>query len=32
MVDYVLKPKGYRAILAVDGEEGMQLALEHIPT
>ena len=31
MVDYVLKPKGYRAILAVDGEEGVQLALEQHP-
>lgn len=31
IVDYVLKPRGYRAILAVDGEEGVQLALELNP-
>src|SRR5512137_2472120 len=31
IVDYVLKPKGYRAVLAVDGVEGVQLALEQKP-
>src|SRR5512136_1309240 len=31
MVEYVLRPKGYRAMLAVDGEEGVQLALEQAP-
>src|SRR5512136_928772 len=31
IVEYVLKPKGYRAILAVDGEEGVQLAIEQHP-
>jgi len=31
IVDYVLKPKGFLAILAVDGEEGVQLALEQDP-
>jgi class 3 adenylate cyclase/DNA-binding response OmpR family regulator len=31
IVDYVLKPKGYLTILAVDGEEGVQLALEQNP-
>ena len=31
VVDYVLKPKGYLAILAVDGAEGVRLALEQHP-
>jgi DNA-binding response OmpR family regulator len=31
IVDYVLKPKGFLAILAVDGDEGVQLALEQNP-
>jgi class 3 adenylate cyclase/DNA-binding response OmpR family regulator len=31
IVDYVLKPKGYLAVLAVDGAEGVQLALEQKP-
>jgi class 3 adenylate cyclase/DNA-binding response OmpR family regulator len=31
IVDYVLKPKGYLTILAVDGEEGVQLAVEQHP-
>src|SRR5512143_645027 len=31
IVDYVLKPKGYLAILAVDGAEGVQLALDQHP-
>ena len=31
IVDYALKPRGYRAILAIDGEEGIQLALELNP-
>lgn len=31
IVDYILKPKGYLAILAVDGAAGVQLALEQKP-
>src|SRR5512139_405856 len=31
IVDYVIKPKGFLAMLAVDGEEGVQLALEQSP-
>jgi class 3 adenylate cyclase/DNA-binding response OmpR family regulator len=31
IVDYVLRPKGYLAILAVDGAEGVQLALDQKP-
>jgi len=31
IVDYVLKPQGYRAMQAVDGAEGLRLAREHKP-
>ena len=31
IVDYVLKPKGYRAMQAIDGAEGLRLAREHKP-
>lgn len=31
VIDYVLKPAGYRATQARDGAEGLQLAREHAP-
>jgi class 3 adenylate cyclase/DNA-binding response OmpR family regulator len=30
-IDYVLKPYGYRALAAVDGEDGLRVALETLP-
>ncbi len=31
VVEYILKPNGYQPLLARDGREGLQLAVEHVP-
>ena len=31
LIDYILKPKGFQTIVAVDGEDGLRLALAHQP-